>query len=198
MGFWGRRERSRREIASVIDFGDGQQVMVLFVVPGSELRALLGNTVRPPTETQGPGGNGTKGENGQEAPQFVIESLPVEALEGLLKRQSGQVLVLHQENGTGSPEPQRSAEEETAGVSANGDYSQAGDSLSPREMEILALIAKGAGNNKISETLFISLNTVKSHMKKIMRKLKTKDRNQTALVARIILGDISSGGSGPE
>ena len=104
--------------------------------------------------------------------------------------------MLHQENGTGGPEPQRSAE--TAGVSANGDYSPAGDSLSPREMELLALIAKGAGNNKISETLYISLNTVKSHMKKIMRKLKTKDRNQTALVARIILGDISSGGSGPE
>ena len=77
-----------------------------------------------------------------------------------------------------------------------GDDCQDEDSLSPREMEVLALVANGAGNSELSDTLCITLNTVKSHMKNIMRKLRTRDRNQTALVGRIMCGGASSGGSG--
>ena len=76
--------------------------------------------------------------------------------------------------------------------------SQDEDSLTLREMEVLALVAKGARNRGVSDTLFISLNTVKSHMKNIRRKLKTKDRNRTALVGRIICGGSISGGSTSE
>ena len=65
-------------------------------------------------------------------------------------------------------------------------------------MEILALIVEGVSNNELSKTLSISCNTVKSHMRNIMRKLRTTDRNQTAVVGRIIFGGSFPGESGAE
>ena len=53
----------------MINDSDGQQVMVLFIVPGSELRSLLGTTGLPPAETPGPRGNGTNGREYKAAPQ---------------------------------------------------------------------------------------------------------------------------------
>lgn len=50
--------------------------------------------------------------------------------------------------------------------------------LSIREMEILKLINKGYSNSKISEKLFISVNTVKTHLKHIFKKLEVKSRTQ--------------------
>lgn len=44
-------------------------------------------------------------------------------------------------------------------------------SLTPREKEIIALIAKGKHSNFISRTLFISIHTVNNHRKNIIRKL---------------------------
>ena len=199
----------------MINVGDEQPVMVLFVVPESELRSLLSTTPLPLRREATSGGDATNGREHRPAPQYVIESLPVDALEALLKRQRDPVLVLQQENaghrlyGTGGPDLQ----ERQKGL-AGGQYmadatlgpptTSAGngrtheDSLSLREMEVLALVAKGVGNSGVSDTLFISLNTVKSHMKHIMRKLKTKDRNQTALVGRIICGGSISAGSASE
>ena len=45
------------------------------------------------------------------------------------------------------------------------------DTLSKREKEVLELIADSATNNEIGEKLFISVHTVKSHRKNIMKKL---------------------------
>ncbi|MFA6988830.1 MAG: response regulator transcription factor [Candidatus Gastranaerophilaceae bacterium] len=55
--------------------------------------------------------------------------------------------------------------------------------LTEREIEILNFIAKGFSNLKISETLYISLNTVKTHTKNIFNKLEVEDRTQAALKA---------------
>lgn len=55
--------------------------------------------------------------------------------------------------------------------------------LSPREMEILNLIARGASNKEISRQLTISHQTVKNHMSSILRKLAVNDRTQAALLA---------------
>ncbi len=49
-------------------------------------------------------------------------------------------------------------------------------SLTDREREVVMLIYEGAGNSEISEKLFISLNTVKSHIKHIFRKLQVNSR----------------------
>ena len=56
--------------------------------------------------------------------------------------------------------------------------------LSDRECRILELIAIGSTNNTISATLFISLNTVKWHLKNIFGKLGVSNRTSAVSVAR--------------
>jgi DNA-binding CsgD family transcriptional regulator len=48
--------------------------------------------------------------------------------------------------------------------------------LTPRELEVLALMATGATNSRIAEQLVISDGTVKSHVKRILRKLRSANR----------------------
>ncbi|MBV9709405.1 MAG: response regulator transcription factor [Ktedonobacteraceae bacterium] len=56
--------------------------------------------------------------------------------------------------------------------------------LTGREREILALLARGASNREISETLYIASGTVKNHLSNILGKLGVRDRTQAALKAR--------------
>ena len=53
--------------------------------------------------------------------------------------------------------------------------------LTEREINVLSLIAKGYSNFEISAELYISLNTVKTHIKNIFQKLEVKDRTQAAM-----------------
>ncbi len=55
--------------------------------------------------------------------------------------------------------------------------------LSPREGEVLQLVAQGATNKKIADSLFISENTVKTHLRNIMEKLHLANRSQAAAYA---------------
>lgn len=55
--------------------------------------------------------------------------------------------------------------------------------LTPRETEVLRLIANGAGNTDIAGTLHIGLGTVKGHIRDILEKLAASDRTQAAVVA---------------
>lgn len=48
--------------------------------------------------------------------------------------------------------------------------------LTPRELEILELIAEGMSNREIGEKLFLSLHTVKNHIHKILHKLQVQRR----------------------
>ena len=48
--------------------------------------------------------------------------------------------------------------------------------LTPRELEVLALMATGATNSRIAEQLVITDGTVKSHVKRILRKLRAANR----------------------
>ena len=56
--------------------------------------------------------------------------------------------------------------------------------LSPRELEVLQLIAQGLSNREISERLFIALVTVKGHNRKIFGKLEAKRRTEAVARAR--------------
>jgi len=58
--------------------------------------------------------------------------------------------------------------------------------LSPREREILHLIASGASNQEIAETLVIAPNTVKRHIGNILAKLGVSNRTQALVQARKI------------
>lgn len=55
--------------------------------------------------------------------------------------------------------------------------------LSPREDEVLRLVAQGATNREIADSLFISENTVKTHLRNIMDKLHLANRSQAAAYA---------------
>jgi DNA-binding NarL/FixJ family response regulator len=59
----------------------------------------------------------------------------------------------------------------------------AGVDLTPREKEILQAIIDGWSNKRISATLCISIETVKSHVKSIYQKLQVKNRVEAAMVA---------------
>jgi len=55
--------------------------------------------------------------------------------------------------------------------------------LTPREEEVLRLVATGATNREISQRLFISELTVKMHLASIFRKLQVNDRTKAAILA---------------
>jgi NarL family two-component system response regulator LiaR len=57
------------------------------------------------------------------------------------------------------------------------------DQLTPTEFQVLRLIGQGKSNDQVAETLFISKNTVRSHIKSIYAKLDTHSRLQLALYA---------------
>lgn len=55
--------------------------------------------------------------------------------------------------------------------------------LTPREVEILELIAKGLNNREIGERLFLSLHTIKNHVHKILQKLQVSRRSDAVKYA---------------
>ncbi len=57
------------------------------------------------------------------------------------------------------------------------------DVVSPRELEVLTLLVDGLSNKKIAERLFISPDTVKTHIRHIMEKLAAADRTDAAVKA---------------
>jgi NarL family two-component system response regulator LiaR len=55
--------------------------------------------------------------------------------------------------------------------------------LTPREIDVLRLVAEGIGNNEIAERLHIGLGTAKGHVRDILEKLSASDRTQAAVTA---------------
>ena len=60
---------------------------------------------------------------------------------------------------------------------------QPGEELTPREMEVLRLIASGMSNKEIGRQLVMTERTVKGHVSNILGKLNLQDRTQAALYA---------------
>jgi len=57
------------------------------------------------------------------------------------------------------------------------------EQLSPREQEVLALVAEGLSNQEIAERLHMSPLTAKTHVSRIMQKVGARDRAQLVVVA---------------
>jgi two-component system NarL family response regulator len=57
------------------------------------------------------------------------------------------------------------------------------EELTEREIEVLRLVAQGESNPKIAESLGIAVNTVKTHLKNILSKLRLENRTQVAAFA---------------
>jgi DNA-binding NarL/FixJ family response regulator len=59
--------------------------------------------------------------------------------------------------------------------------------LTPREQEILRLIATGANNREIAQALFVTEKTVRNHVTNILSRLSLRDRTQAAIFANSFL-----------
>ncbi|MBS3956508.1 MAG: response regulator transcription factor [Clostridiales bacterium] len=79
--------------------------------------------------------------------------------------------------------PPRSAVDESAAAAIR-------EMLSQRELEVLALMARGMSNKEIGRALWIGETTVKTHVSHILRKLDRADRTQ-AVLAAVRLGIVS-------
>jgi len=71
----------------------------------------------------------------------------------------------------------RQATQPMAAAGTNGD---GGQELTPRELEILNLIAEGMSNRQIAEELVIEVGTVKNHVHNILQKLEVNSREDAA------------------
>jgi DNA-binding NarL/FixJ family response regulator len=58
-----------------------------------------------------------------------------------------------------------------------------GPTLTSREIEVLGLVAKGLSNKEIGAALFVSEDTIKTHLKHVFAKLGVGDRTEAALLA---------------
>lgn len=63
------------------------------------------------------------------------------------------------------------------------EHGQAWAGISPREREVLALVAEGRSNKAIAEALFVSPNTIKTHVAALLTKLDVDSRVQLAALA---------------
>jgi DNA-binding NarL/FixJ family response regulator len=68
-------------------------------------------------------------------------------------------------------------------VGAAGQGSGMREALSPRELEVLALVADGLSNREIGDRLFVTEQTAKFHVANIFRKLGVKNRTEAARTA---------------
>jgi len=68
-------------------------------------------------------------------------------------------------------------------VTQHNKEKQEDNNLTPREIEVLELIAEGMINKEIAKKLYISEKTVKNHVSNIFRKINVSDRTQAAIYA---------------
>ena len=71
-----------------------------------------------------------------------------------------------------------------AAIATSGEAVPLDNPLSPRESQILRLLAEGHSNKELARKLFVSENTVETHLRRIYGKLGTRSRTQAAAKAR--------------
>jgi DNA-binding NarL/FixJ family response regulator len=118
---------------------------------------------------------------------YLLKDLPIEEVATSIRAvHTGQSLI--------SPTLASKLLTEFAAMVKRGDAAQSvpHPRLTPREMEVLRLVARGMNNRDIARDLFISENTVKNHVRNILEKLQLHSRMEAVVYAvREKLLDIS-------
>ncbi|HLX57114.1 MAG TPA: LuxR C-terminal-related transcriptional regulator, partial [Ktedonobacteraceae bacterium] len=78
----------------------------------------------------------------------------------------------------------KAEEQQSADASHRSSVQPLLEPLSERELEVLRLIAQGLSNQEISERLYLALDTVKGHNRKIFGKLQVERRTEAVARAR--------------
>jgi DNA-binding NarL/FixJ family response regulator len=115
----------------------------------------------------------------------IFESLKSGASGYLLKKTPPAALldaILDVHTG-GAPMSSRIARKVVATFQALGPSSMETENLSTREHEIMAYLAKGYRYKEIADTLFISVETVRTHLRNIYEKLHVRSRSEAVLKA---------------
>lgn len=118
--------------------------------------------------------------NGAEG--YMLKDLPSEKLissvrdvyngNSIMQPEIASKVIAHITKNKMTPQPKRSL----------GGTNRA-DELTEREREILALISKGMNNNEIAESLFLTVGTVKNHIRSIYDKIGVSERSKAMLFA---------------
>jgi DNA-binding NarL/FixJ family response regulator len=108
---------------------------------------------------------------------FLLKDTPPEQLaDGIRAVAAGEALL--------APTVTRRLIEEFARIGPARHTRPAGlDELTPRELEVLQLIATGRSNAEIAEELVLSGTTVKTHVTRVLMKLGLRDRVQAVVLA---------------
>ncbi|MBN2082286.1 response regulator transcription factor [bacterium] len=118
--------------------------------------------------------------------QHILSALRAGALSYLLKDISPEELVAAIERaarGEATLHPKVAAQVVALLQQPRLDDDFVGPTLSPREREVLSLVADGLSNAEIAAQLYISEKTVKSHVSNLLCKLQLADRTQAAVYA---------------
>jgi DNA-binding NarL/FixJ family response regulator len=118
-------------------------------------------------------------------PTYVARAVAAGAHDYLLKSVSRAELIAAVVGAAAGETPARAGEmRRMAGQMARRERSKdTGVPLTPRETQVLRLIAMGLSNQEIADALEISVETVKEHVQNLLRKLSLNDRTQAAVWA---------------
>jgi len=107
----------------------------------------------------------------------IYRALEAGAVTYLLKESLGDdlILIIHEVDAGGGPIPPEVGRKLADRVNQRA--------LTPREVEVLQLVAKGMRNKEIGANLNISEETVQGHVKNILSKLQVHDRTQAITIA---------------
>ena len=103
---------------------------------------------------------------------YVLKDIEPSSLESAIR-------VVHRGESLLDPQVTQRVMREVARPSPGGGVA----SLTPRELEVLRLLARGLSNRQLAEELVVSEKTVKTHVSSILLKLGVHDRTQAALLA---------------
>ncbi|MDR3202757.1 MAG: response regulator transcription factor [Bifidobacteriaceae bacterium] len=121
---------------------------------------------------------------------YVYDALAAGASGFMLKDASARdlieaVKVVHRGDALLAPSVTRRLLADLAGRRREGraPNPQAAAALTPRELDVLREVARGLSNGEIAQTLFLSEQTVKTHVGHILTKLAVRDRTQAVVFA---------------